>query len=278
MKEHVFDRYLRPEKLKTMWCPGCGNGIVLQAIIRALDESGADPDKVVVVSGVGCSSRAVNYLNTCGLHTNHGRPIAYATGVKMANPALTVVVITGDGEYALNGTTYMVTGLVLPEKTVENDNITITTANDEATLLNVAPVFEETPEDSQEYQDIFSLFTEVKDDPKLLAKVFDLLGGVAYAEEDEDGRDLNVKVFRIGLEDVITGEAVEPGTELHVETSLDQPITGEDFSLYHIADGKNDHKRLLSLKNSIALFFPPRNGKDDEKRRSLSGRVPPDRP
>ncbi len=155
-----------------------------------------------------------------------------------AQPDAETLIITGDGEYALNGTTYMVTGLVLPEKTVENENITITTANDEATLLNVAPVFEETPEDSQEYQDIFSLFTEVKDDPKLLAKVFDLLGGVAYAEEDEDGRDLNVKVFKIGLEDVTTGEAVEPGTELHVETSLDQPITGENFSLYHIADGK----------------------------------------
>ena len=112
------------------------------------------------------------------------------------------LIITGDGEYALNGTTYVVTGLVLPEKTVENDNITITTANDEATLLNVAPVFEETDED---YDDIFSLFTMAQDDPTLLAKVFDLLGGVAYAEEDEDGRDLNVRVFKIGLEDVTTG-------------------------------------------------------------------------
>ncbi|MBR2698208.1 MAG: hypothetical protein IKE76_06400, partial [Clostridia bacterium] len=155
---------------------------------------------------------------------------------EMPADATTVLIITGDGEYALNGTTYAVTGLVLPEKTVGNDNITIATANDEATLLNVAPVFEETDED---YDDIFSLFTAAKDDPTLLAKVVDLLGGVAYAEEDgEAGRELNVKVFNIALQDITTGEAVEPGTELHVETSLEKPIEGENFALYHIADGK----------------------------------------
>lgn len=60
MAAHVFDEFLRPDKLKTMWCPGCGNGIVLQAIIRALGESGVDRNKIVVVSGIGCSSRAVN--------------------------------------------------------------------------------------------------------------------------------------------------------------------------------------------------------------------------
>lgn len=110
MEQHVFDKYLRADKLKTMWCPGCGNGIVLQAIIRALDESGVDQDKVVVVSGVGCSSRAVNYLDTCGLHTNHGRPIAYATGVKMANPELTVIVITGDGDCTSIGGNHFIQG------------------------------------------------------------------------------------------------------------------------------------------------------------------------
>lgn len=110
MGEHVYDKYLRADKLKTMWCPGCGNGIVLQALIRALDESGVDQDKVVIVSGVGCSSRAVNYLDTCGLHTNHGRPIAYATGVKMANPELTVVVVTGDGDCTSIGGNHFIHG------------------------------------------------------------------------------------------------------------------------------------------------------------------------
>lgn len=130
MAEHVFDKYLREEKLKTMWCPGCGNGIVLQALIRALDEAGVDQDKVVVVSGVGCSSRAVNYLDTCGLHTNHGRPIAYATGVKMANPELTVIVITGDGDCASIGGNHFIHGcrrnIDLTVVCMNNDNYGMT--------------------------------------------------------------------------------------------------------------------------------------------------------
>lgn len=97
-ERHVFDKFLRDDKLKTMWCPGCGNGIALQAVIRALDDTGIDPDKIVIVSGVGCSSRAVNYVSASGIHTMHGRPIAFATGLKMANPELTVLVITGDGD------------------------------------------------------------------------------------------------------------------------------------------------------------------------------------
>lgn len=130
MAQHVFDQYLREDKLKTMWCPGCGNGIVLQAIIRALQESGVDQNKVVVVSGVGCSSRAVNYLDTCGLHTNHGRPIAYATGVKMANPELTVVVITGDGDCASIGGNHFIHGcrrnIDLTVVCINNDNYGMT--------------------------------------------------------------------------------------------------------------------------------------------------------
>ena len=98
MSNSLYDKYLRNEKMKTMWCPGCGNGIVLQQIIRALDESGIDPEKTVLISGIGCSSRAVNYVNLDCMHTNHGRAIAFATGVKMANPDLHVIVITGDGD------------------------------------------------------------------------------------------------------------------------------------------------------------------------------------
>ena len=98
MSGHVFDKYLRREKLPHMWCPGCGNGIVTQALLRAIEASGADQDEVVIVSGVGCSSRANGYLDFCGIHTTHGRPVAFATGVKMANPRLKVIVVTGDGD------------------------------------------------------------------------------------------------------------------------------------------------------------------------------------
>ncbi|GHV54252.1 2-oxoglutarate ferredoxin oxidoreductase subunit beta [Deltaproteobacteria bacterium] len=98
MQTHVYDKYLREDKLPHMWCPGCGNGIVTQAIIRAIDQVGVDQNKVVVVSGIGCSSRATGYLDFCGIHTTHGRAIGYATGIKMANPDLKVIVVTGDGD------------------------------------------------------------------------------------------------------------------------------------------------------------------------------------
>jgi len=96
--EHVFDKYLRQDKLPHMWCPGCGNGIVVNAMIRAIEKAGLNQDDVVVVAGIGCSSRANGYTDFCGLHTNHGRALPYATGVKMANPNLKVIVVTGDGD------------------------------------------------------------------------------------------------------------------------------------------------------------------------------------
>lgn len=97
-KVHIFDRYLRENKMPHMWCAGCGNGIVLQAILRAIDQKGLDQDKTVIVAGIGCSSRANGYTDFCGVHTNHGRALAYATGIKMQNPELNVIVIMGDGD------------------------------------------------------------------------------------------------------------------------------------------------------------------------------------
>ena len=81
MSEHIFDKYMRTEKLPHMWCAGCGNGIVTQAIIRAIDKTGIDQNDIVLVSGIGCTCRANGYMDFCGIHTNHGRAIAYATGV-----------------------------------------------------------------------------------------------------------------------------------------------------------------------------------------------------
>ena len=97
-KQHVFDTFLRQDKLPHIWCPSCGNGIVINALIRAIEKTEIDPDNVVIVSGIGCSSRANGYMNFCALHTNHGRALPYATGVKMFNPKLKVIVVTGDGD------------------------------------------------------------------------------------------------------------------------------------------------------------------------------------
>ena len=95
---HVFDKFLRQNKLPHIWCSGCGNGIVMNALLRAIDKTDVDQNDVVVVAGIGCSSRANGYMDFCGLHTNHGRALAYASGVKMHNPKLKVIVVTGDGD------------------------------------------------------------------------------------------------------------------------------------------------------------------------------------
>lgn len=93
-----IQKYLRLDKNPTIWCAGCGNGQVVSAILRAIDALQLDPDKVVVVSGIGCSSRASGYLDFNTLHTTHGRPLTFATGIKLANPDLHVIVVSGDGD------------------------------------------------------------------------------------------------------------------------------------------------------------------------------------
>jgi 2-oxoglutarate/2-oxoacid ferredoxin oxidoreductase subunit beta len=98
-----IDRYWRMDKLPHIWCPGCGNGIALQGVLRGIDALQLDQNKVVVVSGIGCSSRSAGYVDFNTLHTAHGRALPFATGVKLARPELTVFVITGDGDCAAIG-------------------------------------------------------------------------------------------------------------------------------------------------------------------------------
>lgn len=95
----LVHRYLRlDDRFPHILCPGCGIGIVLGALIRAVARLGIDPDRLCVVSGIGCSSRIPGYVDCETFHTLHGRAIPSATGVKLARPELTVVVITGDGD------------------------------------------------------------------------------------------------------------------------------------------------------------------------------------
>ena len=94
----VIEKYLRQSALPHIWCPGCGHGILLAAILRAIDKQQLDQDKTVIVSGIGCSSRASGYMNFNTVHTAHGRALPFATGIKMAHPELNVIVITGDGD------------------------------------------------------------------------------------------------------------------------------------------------------------------------------------
>ncbi|WP_331775969.1 2-oxoglutarate ferredoxin oxidoreductase subunit beta [Sulfurospirillum sp. 1612] len=93
-----YDKYLRVEKMPTLWCWGCGDGVILKSVIRAIDKMGWSMDDVCIVSGIGCSGRFSSYIDCNTVHTTHGRAIAYATGIKLANPDKHVIVVTGDGD------------------------------------------------------------------------------------------------------------------------------------------------------------------------------------
>ena len=101
---HPMDKYLRGERLPHIWCQGCGLGTALTTFVGALQwlekHEGWDLDKVAVVSGIGCTGRIAGYVRLDSFHTTHGRAIPFATGLKLANPELKVVVISGDGDIA----------------------------------------------------------------------------------------------------------------------------------------------------------------------------------
>ena len=90
--------YLRERFFPHIWCPGCGHGIVLNGLIRAIEKLGLSKNEIVMVSGIGCSSRITGYVDFHTLHTLHGRALAFATGVKLSKPELNVIVPMGDGD------------------------------------------------------------------------------------------------------------------------------------------------------------------------------------
>jgi len=105
-----YDKYLRLEKMPTLWCWGCGDGVILKAFIRAIDKMGVSQDDVCVVSGIGCSGRFSSYVDFNTIHTTHGRTVAYATGVKLAFPDKLVVCVAGDGDALAIGGNHTIHG------------------------------------------------------------------------------------------------------------------------------------------------------------------------
>lgn len=93
-----YEYYLRNEHFPHIWCTGCGCGIILKSLLRAIDRSALDKDGVALVSGIGCSSRTPGYVDFNTLHTTHGRALAFATGLKLTKPELKVIVVSGDGD------------------------------------------------------------------------------------------------------------------------------------------------------------------------------------
>ena len=102
--ENTVEPFLRMDRMPHIWCPGCGIGTTVNCFTRALIDSKVNLDKVAIVSGIGCTGRVAGYANLDSFHTTHGRAIPFATGMKLANPELQVVVYSGDGDlFAIGG-------------------------------------------------------------------------------------------------------------------------------------------------------------------------------
>ena len=98
------NEYLRTDRMPHIWCSGCGLGTTVNCFVRATKACGIPRDEIAVVSGIGCTGRVAGYLKLDSFHTTHGRPIPFATGLKLANPDLKVVVYSGDGDlFAIGG-------------------------------------------------------------------------------------------------------------------------------------------------------------------------------
>ncbi len=107
-KENPYKKYLREDRLPHIFCPGCGNGIVMNAFFKGLEGTDINFDDIAMVSGIGCSSRVPGYVKCDSLHTTHGRALSFATGLKVGNPDLNVVVFTGDGDSASIGGNHLI--------------------------------------------------------------------------------------------------------------------------------------------------------------------------
>ncbi len=106
---HPLHRFIRPSVASTTNCPGCGNGIVAQSILRAIDELGMEMDDFVFVSGIGCAAWIPSpFFNADVLHSIHGRPVAFALGIKMGLPEKNVMVVSGDGDLAAIGGNHLI--------------------------------------------------------------------------------------------------------------------------------------------------------------------------
>ncbi len=107
-RSNLVEKYFRVDNLPHIWCPGCSHGAITRSIVTAIDELKLDKDNTVIVSGIGCSSRAPGYLDFHTVHTTHGRALAFATGIKMSKPDMNVIVITGDGDASAIGGNHLI--------------------------------------------------------------------------------------------------------------------------------------------------------------------------
>ncbi|MCL6635474.1 MAG: 2-oxoacid:ferredoxin oxidoreductase subunit beta [Peptococcaceae bacterium] len=108
MPETEYKRYLAAERLPHLWCAGCGHGTILKALLLTLAELNIPREKALLATGIGCSGRAGDYVSFHRFQGTHGRTLAFATGIKLARPELTVLCLMGDGDCAAIGAGHLV--------------------------------------------------------------------------------------------------------------------------------------------------------------------------
>ena len=108
VEDNTIDCYLRVDRIPHIWCAGCGIGPATGCFIRAIQRTGLDPDKIAVVSGIGCTGRVAGYVKLDSFHTTHGRALPFATGLKLGNPDLNPVVFSGDGDLIAIGGNHLI--------------------------------------------------------------------------------------------------------------------------------------------------------------------------
>ncbi len=108
VESHPLDPLIRAGRMPHIWCPGCGIGIVMRCFATAILDSGIPQEKHVVVSGIGCTGRVAGYMELDSYHTTHGRALPFATGLKLAQPDLSVTVFSGDGDLVAIGGNHLI--------------------------------------------------------------------------------------------------------------------------------------------------------------------------
>ena len=108
VEQTLIDSFLRLDRMPHIWCPGCGIGPSVTCFVKAIQRNGLDPDKTAVVSGIGCAGRVAGYVKLDSFHTTHGRALPFATGLKLGNPELNVVVFSGDGDLIAIGGNHLI--------------------------------------------------------------------------------------------------------------------------------------------------------------------------
>jgi 2-oxoglutarate/2-oxoacid ferredoxin oxidoreductase subunit beta len=152
--ENPVEKLLRSDRIPHIWCPGCGIGTTVNCFARALDECGLDLDHLAVVSGIGCTGRVAGYTKVDSFHTTHGRAIPFATGLRLADPSLKVVVYSGDGDLTAIGGNHFI------HAARRNVDMTVICVNNMTYGMTGGQVTPTTPEDAIATTSPFGNFEE----------------------------------------------------------------------------------------------------------------------